>query len=40
MIKIGDISITLPENEKLEKIYQTRPTYDFVYWNIIRSVLA
>lgn len=40
MIQIGDISITLPIENKLIGIYEKRPTYDFVYWNIIRAVLA
>lgn len=40
MISIGDIQLTLPKAINLANIYKARPTYDYIYWNIIRAVLA
>uniref|UniRef100_UPI00404821C4 hypothetical protein n=1 Tax=Yoonia sp. TaxID=2212373 RepID=UPI00404821C4 len=40
MLKIGTIDIALPRVNKLVDIYARRPTYDYLYWNIIRAILA
>lgn len=40
MLKIGDIELALPEDQKLKHILSRHPTYDYVHWNIIRALFS
>lgn len=37
---IGDAAVALPPEHRLPRIMQKHPQYDYLYWNLIRVVLA